>query len=33
MTILTLLHVVLSAWREARELERKTLARYPHILR
>ena len=33
MTKLNLLHLVLRSWREARALERKTLARYPYLAR
>jgi hypothetical protein len=32
MILLSAVRLVLSIWTEARELERKTLARYPYLL-
>ena len=32
MILLSAVHLVLSIWAEARELERLTLARYPYLL-
>ena len=33
MNLITVIRTVRSVWREARDLERKTIARYPHLRR